>query len=43
MIRKVVCVVNLAAFLVGFLGVSVLKVYLDDVMKKKRETSCFEF
>ena len=43
MIRKVVCVVNLAALLVGFLGGSVLKVYLDEVVKKKRETSRFEF
>ena len=35
MLGKVVCLVYLAAILVGCLGGSVLKVYLDGVVKKK--------
>ena len=39
--RKVVCLVNLAAILVGFLGSSVMKVDIYVVMNKKRATSGF--
>ena len=39
--RKVVCLVNLAALLVGFLGSSVLKVDIYGVVNKKRATSGF--
>ena len=40
--RKVVCLVNMAALLVGFLGGSVLKFDISGVTKKKREISGFE-
>ena len=39
--RKVGCLVNLAALLVGFLGSSVLKVYIYGVVNKKRAASGF--
>ena len=38
---KVGCLVNMAAFLVGCLEGSVLKVYISGVAKKKRATSGF--
>ena len=43
MVGNVVCIVYLAALLVVCLGGSVLKVYLDGVVKKKRATSGFVF
>ena len=39
--RKVGCLVNMAALLVGFLGVSVLKVDISGSVKKKILTSGF--
>ena len=39
--RKVGCLVNLEALIVGFVGGSVMKVYLDGAVKKKRVTSGF--
>ena len=41
--RKVGCIVNMAALLVGFLVGSVLKVDIAGVMKKKRADSGFGF
>ena len=39
--RKVGCIVNLEAIIVGFLGGSVLKADIDGVVKKKGATSGF--
>ena len=39
--RRVVCLVNLEAILVGCLGVSVKKVYLAGVVNKKKLTPGF--
>ena len=39
--RKVRCLVNIIAPLVGFLGGSVLEVYLDGVVKGENSTSGF--
>ena len=41
--RNVVCLVNMAATLVGFPGGSILKVDLVGVVKNKRATSGFGF
>ena len=39
--RNVGCIVNIVVLIVGFLGGSVLKVYLAGVVKKKNVTSGF--
>ena len=41
MVGKVVCLVYMVAFIVGFLGVSVMKVGIAWVVDKKRATTGF--
>ena len=41
MMGKVGCLVYMVELLVGYLGASVLKIYLTGVVKKKRTTSGF--
>ena len=41
--RKFVCLVNMVALLVGFLGGSVLRIDISGVVNKKGATSGFRF